>query len=247
MDRVEIDSVNAQYLSEFLEGLQASINRMSADGIRISFVASKSTELSRYMANELDATWKETRGFEIQSVGIASISYDDESKELINMRNKGAMLSDASIREGYVQGSIARGMEAAGSNPQGATGAFVGMGVGMNGASGFMSSASQTNREQMAREAQQREQAAQAAQASANGWTCTCGAKNTGKFCSECGKKKPEEQGSWTCECGTSCTGKFCPECGSPRPATSWFCTECGNENGAGAKFCAECGKPKNA
>ena len=244
VDRVEIDSVNAQYLSEFLEGLQASINRMSADGIRISFVASKSTELSRYMANELDATWKETRGFEIQSVGIASISYDDESKELINMRNKGAMLSDASIREGYVQGSIARGMEAAGSNPQGATGAFVGMGVGMNGAGGFMSSASQTNREQMAREAQQREQAAQA---SANGWTCTCGAKNTGKFCSECGKKKPEEQGSWTCECGTSCTGKFCPECGSPRPATSWFCPECGNENGAGAKFCAECGKPKNA
>ena len=244
VDRVEIDSVNAQYLSEFLEGLQASINRMSADGIRISFVASKSTELSRYMANELDATWKETRGFEIQSVGIASISYDDESKELINMRNKGAMLSDASIREGYVQGSIARGMEAAGSNPQGATGAFVGMGVGMNGAGGFMSSASQSNREQMAREAQQREQAAQA---SANGWTCTCGAKNTGKFCSECGKKKPEEQGSWTCECGTSCTGKFCPECGSPRPATSWFCTECGNENGAGAKFCAECGKPKNA
>ena len=243
-ERVEIDSVNAQYLSEFLEGLQASINQMSADGIRISFVASKSTELSRYMANALDEAWKETRGFEVQSVGLASISYDDESKELINMRNKGAMLSDATVREGYVQGSIARGMEAAGSNPQGATGAFVGMGVGMGAGGGFMASASATNREQMAREAQMREAQQQA---QANGWTCACGATNTGKFCSECGKKKPEEQGSWTCTCGASNTGKFCSECGKPRPATSWLCTECGHENGAGAKFCSECGTPKNA
>ena len=246
VDRVEISSVNEQYLSEFLEGLQASINRMSADGIRISFVASKSQELSRYMASELDAGWKESRGFEIQSVGIASISYDDESKELINLRNQGAMLSDPSVREGYVQGAIARGLEQAGSNPQGATNAYFGMGMGMNGTAGFMGSASQTNREQMAREAEMRERQAQAqAQAQEGAWTCECGAKNTGKFCSECGKKKPEAKGSWTCSCGTTCTGKFCPECGSPKPATSWFCTECGHENGANAKFCAECGKPR--
>ena len=77
------------------------------------------------------------------------------------------MLSDATVREGYVQGAIARGMEAAGSNPQGATGAFVGMGVGMGAGGGFMASASATNREQMAREAQMR--AAQQ-QAQENGW-----------------------------------------------------------------------------
>ena len=55
------------------------------------------------MANTLDKAWKEMRGFEIQAVGIASISYDDESRRLINMRNKGAMLGDPSVREGYVQ------------------------------------------------------------------------------------------------------------------------------------------------
>ena len=36
-----------------------------------------------------------------------------------------------------------------------------------------------------------------------SGWTCSCGQEgNTGNFCSNCGKKKPEESGSWTCSCG---------------------------------------------
>jgi len=37
-DHVEIDEINEQYLSEFLEALQSSVNQMSADGFRISFV-----------------------------------------------------------------------------------------------------------------------------------------------------------------------------------------------------------------
>lgn len=93
-DQVEIDSINEQYLAEFLEALQTSINQMSADGVRISFVASKGRELGRYMAETLDEEWNRLRGMEIQSVGIASISYDEESQKLINMRNQGAMLGD---------------------------------------------------------------------------------------------------------------------------------------------------------
>ena len=69
------------------------------------------------------------RGIEVQSVGIASISYDEESQKLIQMRNQGAMLSDAAIREGYVQGAMARGFEAAGSNANGSAAGFVGIGT----------------------------------------------------------------------------------------------------------------------
>ena len=68
------------------------------------------------MANVLDEQWKELRGMEIQSVGIASISYDETSQELINMRNKGAMMGDPSVREGYVQSTIAEGLKGAGTN-----------------------------------------------------------------------------------------------------------------------------------
>mgnify|MGYP000841663989 FL=1 len=98
--RVDINDINEQYLNEFLEALQSAINRMSADGIRISYVTGKAQELSRYMAEALDEGWRAMRGMEVQAVGLASISYDDESKELINLRNRGAMLSDPTIREG---------------------------------------------------------------------------------------------------------------------------------------------------
>ncbi|MBQ8214312.1 MAG: SPFH domain-containing protein [Clostridia bacterium] len=242
-ERVDIKDINEQYLSEFLEALQAAINQMSVDNIRISQVVSKTRELSRYMANELDEDWKNLRGFEVVSVGIASVSYDEESKKLINMRNQGAMLGDAAVREGYVQGAIARGMENAGSNSAGAAQAFMGMGMGMGAAGNFMASASATNAAQMQQQAAQKE-AQQAA--AANTWTCACGAKNTGKFCSECGSKKPEAASGWTCSCGKVNTGKFCSECGSPRPADEhWFCTECGHKNAAASKFCSECGNKR--
>ena len=56
----------------------------------------------------------------------------------------------------------------------------------------------------------------QAQPQNAGGWTCSCGAVNTGKFCQECGQPRPA--GPWTCSCGATNTGKFCQECGKPRP-----------------------------
>ena len=234
--QVKMSDINEQYLAEFLEALQSAIGQMSVDGIRISHIQSKGRELGKYMAEILDADWKQMRGMEVQSVGIASISYDEESQKLINMRNQGAMLSDPTIREGYVQGSIAKGIEAAGSNSAGAATAFMGMGMGMNAAGGFMGSASATNMAQM-----QMQQAQAPKAAPVGGWTCGCGAVNTGKFCSECGKAAPAA--GWTCECGAKNTGKFCSECGKPAPAGEWFCTECGAKNTG--KFCQECGKAR--
>ncbi|MBQ8857650.1 MAG: SPFH domain-containing protein [Lachnospiraceae bacterium] len=212
---VRLSDINEQYLFEFLEALQSAIGQMSVDGIRISHIQSKGRELGRYMAQILDEDWKQMRGMEIQSVGIASISYDETSQKLINMRNQGAMLSDPTIREGYVQGAIANGIEAAGSNSAGAAAAFMGMGVGMNAAGSFMNTASANNMAQMQMQMQQQMAQAQSA-APASGWTCECGAVNTGKFCGECGK--PAQKKEWFCqECGTKNTGKFCQECGKAR------------------------------
>lgn len=236
--RVEIEDINEQYMNEFLEGLQSSINQMAADGIRISFAASKSAELSRYMADAMDESWRAMRGMEIQSVAIASLSYDEASQKLIQMRNEGAMMSDPSIREGYVQGAMARSMEKAAANPNGAMNGFMGVQMGMNAFGSSFASASASNQQQM-----QQQAAAKAQQEAAKGvWKCSCGTENTGKFCSNCGSAKPMV---WTCgKCGTENSGKFCSNCGSPKPeaAGKWVCA-CGTENTG--KFCSNCGKPR--
>lgn len=260
VNRVEISSINEQYMNEFLEALQASINKMSAEGERISFVASKGTVLSRHMSEVLDDDWKKNRGFEVMSVGIASISYNEESQKLINMRNQGAMLSDPGVREGYVQGAIARGLEAAGSNSNGAMAGFMGMGVGMNTGGGFMGTASATNMQQMQMNAQRNGNtqgvagyggnmaaggngmATGTGGAMAGSWVCRCGATNTGKFCSECGNPRPVSL-TWVCRCGATNTGKFCSECGSPKPDESTWVCRCGAVNTG--RFCSECGNPK--
>ena len=211
-DRVAVKDINEQYLSEFLGALQAAINQLSADGVRISHVTSKSVELSRYMADILDEDWKELRGIEVVSVGLAGLSYSEESQKLINLRNQGAMLSDPNVREGYVQGAVARGMEAAGSNANGSMAGFMGMGVGMNAGGSFVAAASQANSAQ--REAQKTTAPQQPA---ADSWTCSCGSENHGgKFCPNCGKPRP--------------TVKFCTNCGQKLDPGAKFCSNCGTK-----------------
>lgn len=153
------------------------------------------------------------RGMEIQAVAIGSVSYDEESQKLINMRNQGAMLGDPTVQRGYVAGAAARGLEAAGSNQGGAMNAFMGFGMGQMAAGNLFGQVAS------APAPQQQQQAPQQAAPQSGG------------------------ANSWTCECGSVNTGKFCPSCGKPKPVQQyWFCPECGNKNGADTKFCPECG-----
>lgn len=265
-DHVEIDSINEQYMSEFLEALQTSINQMSADGTRISYVTSRSRELGQYMAQTLDEEWTRMRGMEIQAVGIASITYDEESQNLINLRNRGAMMSDPSIREGYVQTTIAEGLKNAGSNDSGAMAGFMGMGMGMQMGGGFMGAASNTNMQQMQMNQAPGQMPGNTGMTGMGGQPMgnqpmgnqPSGVQPAGSqwavpnqmagmqpgSAGMAGQMPGTQPGSaWTCPgCGTSNTGKFCGECGHPRPDTPWTCA-CGNINTG--KFCSECGKPR--
>ena len=260
-DRVNYDEIGEQYLSEFLEALQSAINQMSADGTRISYVTSKAMELGKYMQDILDADWNQMRGMEIQKVGIAGISYDEESQKLINMRNEGAMLgSDFNVMRGMAVKNITEGVRDAGSNANGAMAGFMGVGMGMNAMNQTLSGlgAMQTPADMQANAGMQQGSAAPAGQMPAAGavpagqtpgagtqagWTCECGHVNTGKFCSECGKPMPVSD-EWTCECGHVNTGKFCSECGKPKPVSGEWTCECGQTNTG--KFCSNCGKARN-
>ena len=238
------DFLNDTFMSEYLGALGEALSNMSVDGIPLSRIPTQTGKLSQYMKTALDSVWNESRGLEIVNVGISSITYDDDTKKLLQERNRTAIYNDPSMRETFVQTSIARGIENAGSNPNGASNAFIGMNMGMNAAGGFMNSASNVNMQQMQMQQQQQQQMQQQAAAAqaAGGWDCSCGHKgNTGKFCAECGAKKPEPAGAWKCICGATNTGKFCAECGAKRPESSTWDCSCGHKGNTG-KFCAECG-----
>lgn len=214
---VEYNEVRAQYNDEFVGALGSAINQYSADGERISYIKSKQRLLGQYMAKTLDDEWTQGRGMEVFSVGM-DVSYDEQSQELINMRNKGAMLSDAAVQQGYVAANISEGLKDAGSNANGSMAGFMGMGVGMNAGAGILSGYQQNpqyHNQQPQQAAPQQATPQQTAQAGS--WTCSCGNVNTGNFCSECGSKKPE----------------------TPKKR---FCTNCGAELSENAKFCPECG-----
>ena len=253
------DLINENYIMEFLDALQQALTEISANNVRISQISTRANRdlLKSTISDLLYESWRRDRGIVIGDVGV-TVSYDDETKKILTERNKGAMLKDATIREGYVQGSVARGLEAAGSNANGSMAGFMGMGIGMNAGGNFMGAASNNNMQQMqmqqqAQQAQQQaayQQQQQQAQPHsepapapapapapvADGWTCSCGKTgNIGKFCAECGSPKPvpADNGPWTCpECGNQNSGKFCANCGTKKPEKpkKIKCDKCGYE-----------------
>lgn len=267
------DLINENYIMEFLDALQQALTEISANNVRISQISTRANRdlLKSTISDLLYESWRRDRGIVIGDVGV-TVSYDDETKKILTERNKGAMLKDATIREGYVQGSVARGLEAAGSNANGSMAGFMGMGIGMNAGGNFMGAASNNNMQQMqmqqqAQQAQQQaayqQQQAQPQQPHsepapapvADGWTCSCGKTgNIGKFCAECGSPKPipADNGPWTCpECGNQNSGKFCANCGTKKPEKpkKIKCDKCGYEpdmSGPIPKFCPNCGDPIN-
>ena len=51
-------------------------------------------------------------------------------------------------------------------------------------------------------------------------WNCSCGARLTDNFCSNCGTKKPDIH--WDCDCGAKQNqGQFCSHCGQKRQGVS--------------------------
>ena len=206
------------------------------------------TDLENAMNTALDEKWASLRGIEVISIALGSVTLPKEDEDLIKeLQRKNVYARNAAMAGATLVEAQAEAMKNAASNANGAAMGFYGLNMaanagGMN-AAGFY---------QMGEQQRQQQQAQQAQQAPANAWTCPkCGAQATGKFCPECGEKKPEADG-WVCpQCGTKATGKFCPECGTKRPEgeKKIKCNKCGWEPKPGEKapkFCPECGDPIN-
>lgn len=249
-NRSEIDS---QLKSELLTALQPTFAKISDMGIRYSSLPGHTTEIAEALNEVLSEKWSNLRGVEIVSFGVSSVKADEEDEKMIKEMQRNAAFMDPTRAAAHMVGAQASAMQSAASNPNGSAMAFMGMGMaqqagGMNAASLFqMGQQQQAQQAQMA--AQQQAAAPAPAAPAAAGWTCSCGATATGKFCPECGSPKPAEAAGWTCSCGAVNKGKFCAECGAKKPegVPQYKCDKCGwepEDPKNPPKFCPECGDP---
>ena len=236
--REEIDS---QLKSEFIDALQPALGSMSSLGLHPADLPSKATELKAAMNEALKTEWAETRGLSVGKITLNPITLSDEDMKAISqMEDAASMGSNPFMMAGRMTNATANAMETAAANEAGAMNGFIGMGMAGGAMGGGFNAA-----QQFYNVGAQQVAANQAAQAQ-SGWKCSCGATNTGKFCTECGKAKPAEDG-WKCSCGAVNKGKFCPECGAKKPAGAplYRCDKCGwqpEDPHNPPKFCMECG-----
>ncbi len=233
--RAQIDS---QLKAEFLTALQPTFAKISEMGIRYSALPGHTDDMSKVLNDVLSDKWKGLRGIEVVSVGVSSVKASEEDEATIKELQKTAVYRNPNMAGAAIVGAQAEAMKTAAANENGAMMGFMGMGMaqsagGMNANSLF----------QMGQQPQY--QQPQAAPAS---WTCECGqTENTGRFCINCGKPKPENNSGWVCACGAKNKGKFCSECGAKKPENEplYKCDKCGwepEDPKNPPKFCPECG-----
>lgn len=251
--RSQIDS---QLKSELLTALQPAFAKISGMGVRYSAIPGHTAEIAQALNEELSSKWRDQRGIEIASFGVSSVKASEEDEKMIKDIQKSAVNRDPGMAQATMVGATADAMRDAAKNTNGAMMGFMGMNMaqnaGFNAMNSFQGQQGQVPSNNYNTAADGGFGAATMQPKSANAWTCAkCGTQNTGKFCQNCGEKKPEEvQLGWNCpKCGKLNQGKFCQECGEKKPegALVYKCDKCGwepEDPSNPPKFCPECGDP---
>ena len=242
------DQIDSTLKTEFVSQLQNAFGVLAAQELRPAQLPGKVNELRVAMNDALRHEWIESRGITVGNIALNPINLAEEDMKAISqMEDSMSYGSNAAMMAGRMTTATANAMETAAGNSAGPMTGFMGMGMAGGAMGGGFGAAQQFYA--MGQQQQQSQQQAAPAPA-ADGWTCACGAVNTGKFCTECGAGKPAD--GWTCACGAVNKGKFCSECGAKKPAgvPQYKCDKCGwqpEDPTKAPKFCPECGDPFDA
>lgn len=256
-DKFTRNKIDDQLKAEVQHNLQPALGKVALKGIAYDQLPLYTNEIAEMLNAELNKDWTELRGITVVSVAFASITPDEESAKKIAQFQESRVYTNASMMGARLGGAQANAMENAAKNSAGVMTGFMGMGFaqqagGASPAQFFELGQSQGSpipqqpMPQLSKEPQTEQ--AEANAEGATGWTCECGNVNEGKFCSNCGNKKPENTNQWTCSCGHINDGNFCSECGNKKPDVELkACPKCGTEFKEGKpKFCPECGEKIN-
>ncbi|MBO6054276.1 MAG: SPFH domain-containing protein [Oscillospiraceae bacterium] len=225
------DQLDSQLKTELLTALQPAFAKLSEKELRYSALPGHTVELADALNDVMSSKWRDLRGIEIVSIGVSSVTASPEDEAMLKDMQKAAAYRDPGLAAATLVNAQAEAMKDAANNAGGAAIGFMGMTAAQ--ASGGVNAAALYQMD------------AQNPAPAADTWVCpNCGKTVSGKFCPECGTKKPED--GWKCpNCGKINNGKFCTECGTKKPEEV-KCSKCGwvpEDPSNPPKFCPNCGQ----
>ena len=208
-----------QLRSEVVAAFSNVLNSLSDDEYKFPALSlpSKTDEIKDIMSESVFDEPLRNRGVALVSFAIESVTLTEESNKKIDDYE---LAGDQYQQQGVLTSAYANAVQNAAKNSNGSMNGFMGIGM-MNMAAGNTFGAVTSNVANNVNygtptQAGTNQTAPVQNQETpkADTWKCACGTENTGKFCSECGNKKPEENVCPNCKAKVEETDKFCPECG---------------------------------
>jgi len=141
-DLQDDNAVAEQLFSEVVGSLAGAFSRYVNDddkGHRITKIQSDSVGFAKSLAAEVENnySWESGRGLTITTATIIAIEYDEDTQALLSDVRKADALSGGRA-DTFLKQSVARGIEAAGSNEGGGGTGLAMMGVGMGAIGGVV-------------------------------------------------------------------------------------------------------------
>lgn len=209
-----------QMHSEVIASFANVMNGLGSDKYKIEVLElqNKTDEIKKIMDENVFDQSIRNRGIQLISFAVEPVSLDEESQTKLDNYEIGG---DQYQQQGVLTGSFGEAIKGAANNANGAATGMMGIGM-MNMTSGnaFGGMMSGQKPEYMKPQGEQLKETKVSEPESDDSVKCpNCGTPITGRFCTECGTKKPEPA-----------QDKFCPECGSKVSDSAKFCVNCGHQ-----------------
>lgn len=215
------EMLTEQMRSEVIGAFQNVLNELGKDvhQVPVLELPSQTDEIKEIMDEKVFDEPIRKRGISLSGFIVESVTLDEDSQKKIDNYE---LSSNNMMQQGTLVGAYANAVQDAANNANGAANGFMGIGMMNMATGGVMSGVTQGPWQNNQAPQQPVQQQTNTTQAVANenvvqdGWTCpNCQKSVNGKFCSDCGAKKPEKCKCPNCGVELDEKKKFCPECGT--------------------------------